>query len=266
MLDTFPNTASPEDCQAGCERNEACRGFTWLSKESSMFPELCFLFSKTDEESSCDNCVSGPPECLCTVQGGCVNNGDNLVQAFADIASVGECMILCENRQNCTEYTYFQESHVMYSECFLFSSCPTLSEECTDCVTGMSHCQVCSFEDTQNGNCDDDTTSTTTTATTTTAATTTGPDHVICYECDYSDGDCTENMLGYTVQCDIDQGCYIDQYDNGDAYRRCGFHGSTPYCQHGFGYNGEYNVCYCFTSFCNYNLTTAGYTGSKDLG
>ena len=80
IFDIVLNSTSAEECQISCADREACVSFTWLSEESTILPLSCGLFSKTGDELMCKNCVSGASECLCTNQGECVSQGDNMIQ------------------------------------------------------------------------------------------------------------------------------------------------------------------------------------------
>ena len=82
ILTVTSNILTPEDCQTTCLGLATCTGFTRLSSQSPIFPLGCFLFSQTvvEEDVPCDNCVSGPPQCLCLVQGECAQQDDNILQ------------------------------------------------------------------------------------------------------------------------------------------------------------------------------------------
>ena len=82
IFDVVVNSTSAEDCQTACADREVCASFTWLSEESPILPLSCGLFSKTGDELACKNCVSGASECLCTTQGECVSQEDNMIQVL----------------------------------------------------------------------------------------------------------------------------------------------------------------------------------------
>ena len=79
LLSTEINIATPEDCQTLCSTTDNCAGFTWLSKDFSIFPLGCLMLTQLVDERPCDNCVSGPPECLCTEQGVCIEQDNNMI-------------------------------------------------------------------------------------------------------------------------------------------------------------------------------------------
>ena len=82
VYDVVLNIATAENCQTICATSDTCVGFTWLSKESPIFPFGCGLFSQTGEEFPCNHCVSGAPECPCAVKGECVSQDDNIIQVL----------------------------------------------------------------------------------------------------------------------------------------------------------------------------------------
>ena len=79
LLATTMNIATPEDCQAICSTMDKCAGFTWLAKDASIFPLGCLMLTQLVDEHPCENCISGPPECLCTEQGACREQDDNMI-------------------------------------------------------------------------------------------------------------------------------------------------------------------------------------------
>jgi len=152
VFDVILNIESADLCQVTCDETETCTGFTWLSPDSAMFPQGCALFSSTESTLDCEHCVSGLPECPCTIRGECDSQEDNMIEAFPQVASVEDCHDLCRDVTECSHYTYFSESHLSQL-CLLFSSCENLYEGCEDCLTGARECTICSFENTINGEC-----------------------------------------------------------------------------------------------------------------
>ena len=75
-----------------------------------------------------------------------------IFKAFTNIPTVNECRHICEDNPSCSQYTYFEESHLT-NLCLLFSSCDTLDEKCDGCVTGSPGCELCSFDNTVDGQC-----------------------------------------------------------------------------------------------------------------
>jgi len=152
IFDVVMNCKTPEECQEVCANTEDCVSFTWVTEDADVFSLGCGLFSDTGSEKPCSNCVSGAKECPCTVEGECDSNNGNMIEAFPEVSTVKECKSLCENNQNCSFYTYFDDSHLK-NLCLLFDSCNSFYEECDACVTGPRECDICSYEDTINGSC-----------------------------------------------------------------------------------------------------------------
>merc|ERR1712055_48061 len=146
--------SSPEECQQTCQADPACVGFTWTTENSDVIPLACVLFSELGQEAPCQNCVSGPPECRCSIAGECEATGENVLDVVTDVSSEEECANLCANTNNCTVYTYMGELNPLRHMCFLFSSCDVFTDTCVDCSSGVLQCNVCHFQDTmQDGTC-----------------------------------------------------------------------------------------------------------------
>ena len=77
---------TPEDCQAICLASPSCTGFTWTTDRFPLYPNLCALFSATDELVPCQDCVSGPPTCLCSEKYQCVIQDDNIITSQVGVA------------------------------------------------------------------------------------------------------------------------------------------------------------------------------------
>ena len=81
---------SPEDCQNVCAKEQSCVAMTWLNADVPLYPLTCALFNqvsltlknqfanslrKTSTVTTpCEECVSGPPNCSCSIQGDCKRN------------------------------------------------------------------------------------------------------------------------------------------------------------------------------------------------
>merc|ERR1712198_101136 len=137
---------SPEKCQETCQADPACVGFTWTTENSDVIPLACVLFSSLGQQSPCQNCVSGAPECMCSVAGECEATGENVLDVATDVASEKECASLCENTKDCTVYTYMGELNPLRHMCFLFSSCEVFTDTCVDCSSGVLQCTVYHFQ------------------------------------------------------------------------------------------------------------------------
>ena len=78
---------SPEDCQNVCAKEQSCVAMTWLNADVPLYPLTCALFNqvsltlknqfanslrKTSTVTTpCEECVSGAPNCNCSLQGDC---------------------------------------------------------------------------------------------------------------------------------------------------------------------------------------------------
>merc|ERR1711962_1563952 len=59
---------TPELCQQICQANPACVAITWTQDSFPVYP---LRFSSTDNATQCEDCVSGPPVCSCSLPGEC---------------------------------------------------------------------------------------------------------------------------------------------------------------------------------------------------
>jgi len=79
---------NPEECQETCQADPACVGFTWTTENSDVIPLACILFSELGQETPCQNCVSGPPECRCSIAGECEATGENVLDVVSEASSI----------------------------------------------------------------------------------------------------------------------------------------------------------------------------------
>ena len=107
IIDIIPSVPTPEDCQDYC--TDDCSAFTWMSPESSVFHNLCVLFISSNETIPCTDCLSGPPECLCTMEGECSIVGDNILDTYINIIDATSCHHICGNNSECNFYTFLSE-------------------------------------------------------------------------------------------------------------------------------------------------------------
>jgi len=65
ILDSVHPVETPYQCQAICVDTEGCAAFTWTTADNQQLQLHCFLFGSTDNQTSCQECVSGtgPEEC-----------------------------------------------------------------------------------------------------------------------------------------------------------------------------------------------------------
>jgi len=155
IYDLAVNVPTPEACQEICVSSSSCAGITWLNEDAALYPQTCYMFSNISGPTvPCENCVSGPPKCLCTKAGECEILEDNLLDIMSGVGSVDECGKLCNSSSSCNFYTFLGEGNHFRHTCYLYKSCSIFVTDCVDCTTGLSHCDICDFEDTQqDGSC-----------------------------------------------------------------------------------------------------------------
>ncbi len=57
-----------------------------------------------------------------------------------NVLSEYQCVNMCKSFDNCAWYTFDSKTNV----CFIFKTCPSLSEDCLDCVSGEKGCSLSS--------------------------------------------------------------------------------------------------------------------------
>ena len=107
ILDTIANVETPEECQVLCTGD--CAAFTWADPASSVFKNLCALFSSTEKEISCENCISGPAYCKCTMIGECSVDNENILGSYVNIPNEASCHQICREIEDCKFFTYFSK-------------------------------------------------------------------------------------------------------------------------------------------------------------
>jgi len=162
VFDIVLNVLSPEECQEVCSREPSCVAMTWVSADAALYPLTCAMFSQTSNMTTpCEECVSGPANCTCSIQGECDVLDDNLVEIVGNVESVEICASLCSENSACSIFTYLGEENHFRHTCFLFSSCEVFTDDCEGCTSGADKCDVCKFENTLpdgtcKGPCEDD--------------------------------------------------------------------------------------------------------------
>ena len=86
-----PKVGNPEACQEFCLNDKTCASFTWSSPQAQPFPLSCALFLQvyistwlspqilwphiqtSNVTSPCEDCVSGPRRCICSIPGMYIN-------------------------------------------------------------------------------------------------------------------------------------------------------------------------------------------------
>ena len=121
---------------------------TWVNGDAPLYPLTCALFNqvsltfksqfvnslrKTSTVTTpCEECVSGPPNCSCSIQGDCKRNlhdhspitvegecdvmEDNLVDIVGNVESWELCNALCSENSDCNVFTYLGEENHFRSD------------------------------------------------------------------------------------------------------------------------------------------------------
>jgi len=141
------NVENPEGCQEFCFDDETCAAFTWSSAKAQPFPLSCALFSQTPNVTSqCEECVSGPPKCICSIPGECDITENNIIGTLNNITSPEACEHLCSDHPDCAVFTYLGKENHFSQTCFLFTSCKVFTSDCEDCISGVIDCDICKFD------------------------------------------------------------------------------------------------------------------------
>jgi len=69
MISVTPSVETPELCQRICKAEPRCVALTWTDSFFPVFPLSCVTYSSTDNITQCENCISGPPVCPCSIPG-----------------------------------------------------------------------------------------------------------------------------------------------------------------------------------------------------
>ena len=70
-----------------------------------------------------------------------------------DVLELGNCAVLCDSNDECSFYSHLSPPHPLSHLCILYSSCLSMFEECEGCISGVTPCITCSYEDTVEENC-----------------------------------------------------------------------------------------------------------------
>ena len=68
ILDSVHPVETPYQCQAICVDTEGCAAFTWTTADNQQLQLHCFLFGSRGNQTSCQECVSGPGPEECSHQ------------------------------------------------------------------------------------------------------------------------------------------------------------------------------------------------------
>merc|ERR1711874_577408 len=98
ILDSNHPVDTPYLCQALCVDTEGCAAFTWTS-DTAHLKLHCFLFPSTYNQTTCDDCISGPTSCTCSHE--------------------AECQNLCLDTESCSVYTWHSSNSFPTLYCIL---------------------------------------------------------------------------------------------------------------------------------------------------
>jgi len=155
VFDIVVNVLSPEECQEVCSSEPTCVAMTWMSADAAPYPLTCAMFSQISNTTTpCEDCVSGPSTCSCSIQGECDILEENLVEIISNVESIEMCASHCAENSACSIFTYLGEENHFRHTCFLFTSCEVFTNDCEGCTSGADKCDVCKFENTlPDGSC-----------------------------------------------------------------------------------------------------------------
>merc|ERR1711970_232091 len=139
ILDTLHPVGDPYQCQAICGGTEGCAAFTWTNADNQRIKLHCFLFSSVANQTSFDNCVSGPDSCTCSSEVACQNDAENIVEEMADVETEAECQRNCQDNRSCMFYTWSNGATFPPHYCVLLSSCED-TVPCHGCYSGPQEC------------------------------------------------------------------------------------------------------------------------------
>ena len=85
ILDSVNQVPDPYLCQTICVDTEDCAAFTWTTADNQQIKLHCFLFGSIANQTSCEECVSGPDSCTCSTEVACEVGEDNIVDEIFDV-------------------------------------------------------------------------------------------------------------------------------------------------------------------------------------
>ena len=138
MLDTLYPVMDPYQCQAICVVTEGCTAFTWTTADN-MLALHCYLFANISDQTSCEECVSGPSSCTCSSEVGCLGDASNIVDEILSVQTEAECQNFCLENPLCIFYTWFNADNTPANLCVLLNSCEDTSP-CSGCFSGPLEC------------------------------------------------------------------------------------------------------------------------------
>ena len=139
ILDSVHPVETPYQCQAICVDTEGCAAFTWTTADNQQLQLHCFLFGSTGNQTSCQECVSGPQSCTCSTEVACEAGEDNIVDELFNVQTEAECQNHCQESSSCLFYTWYSHNSFPASYCILLSSCEDTAP-CQGCYSGPQEC------------------------------------------------------------------------------------------------------------------------------
>ena len=138
ILDTLHPVADPYQCQAICVDTEGCTAFTWTTQDNRLRLH-CFLFASMSNQTSCDECVSGPARCTCSSEVACYSDENNILEEIHAVQTEAECQNYCLENHWCKFYTWQNSCNFPANFCVLLSSCEDTAT-CHGCYSGPCEC------------------------------------------------------------------------------------------------------------------------------
>jgi len=139
ILDTLHPVPDPYQCQAICGDTEDCAAFTWTTADNQELELHCFLFSSVANQTSFDECVSGPDSCTCSSEVACHGDAGNIVEEIDDVETEAECQRNCQENLSCMFYTWRNGATFPPYYCVLLSHCED-TVPCHGCFSGPQEC------------------------------------------------------------------------------------------------------------------------------
>ena len=139
ILETVQAVPDPYQCQAICVDTEGCAAFTWTTADNQKLELHCFLFGSIANQTSFDECVSGPPSCTCSTEVACHGDAGNIVDEVAAVETEAECQMSCQENMACMFYTWSNGATFPPYYCVLLSSCQDTTP-CQGCYSGPQEC------------------------------------------------------------------------------------------------------------------------------
>ena len=139
ILDIVHPVPDPYQCQAICGDTDGCVAFTWTTADNQRLKLHCFLFGSTDDQTSCEECASGPESCTCSTEVACEAYEDNIVDELVAVHYEAECQNYCLESLPCLFYTWQNNHSFPAYTCILLSSCQD-TVPCQGCYSGPQEC------------------------------------------------------------------------------------------------------------------------------